>query len=282
MCPPPPRPQAEGVRSNEGALRCASSQHRSPSSRLTLAGCGGDAATENVVSIKGDEYAFVMPQQIAGGWTTLRLENVGAEPHEFALAKLEGGKTRADVIDVISDPATQEQGIPDWVSIRAGIPTLAKDGSADLTQKLEPGRYALICFLDGPSGKPHALDGMIGVIDVRGDAGAGAPEADATLALGKRLEAPRLEAGERTLELRNDANEPNAVFLVSYAPGKTDADLIAWEENGMKGPAPGAFHGGAIDVPPHSSVYYTYTFEAGVDYALIDDANEVERRFSVE
>ncbi len=109
-----------------------------------------------------------------------------------------------------------------------------------------------------------------------------APEADATLALGKRLEAPRLEAGERTLELRNDANEPNAVFLVSYAPGKTDADLIAWEENGMKGPAPGEFHGGAIDVPPHSSVYYTYTFEAGVDYALIDDANEVERRFSVE
>ena len=49
----------------------------------------------------------------------------------------------------------------------------------------------------------------------------------------------------------------------------------------MKGPAPGSFHGGAIDVPPNSSVYYTYAFEAGIDYALVDDVNEIERRFRV-
>ena len=57
---------------------------------------------------------------------------------------------------------------------------------------------------------------------------------------------------------------------------------MAWEEAGMKGPAPGSFHGGAIDVPPHSSVFYTYTFERGVDYALVDDVNKVERRFRVD
>jgi hypothetical protein len=49
----------------------------------------------------------------------------------------------------------------------------------------------------------------------------------------------------------------------------------------MKGPAPGSFHGGAIDVPAKSSVYYTYTFEPGVEYALVDDVNEIERRFTV-
>lgn len=248
---------------------------------LTLAGCGGGETEKNVVPIKGDEYAFVMPQEIRGGWTTLRLENVGAEPHEFALAKLEGGRTRADVLDFISDPDAQQKGIPDWVSIRAGIPTLAEDGTAALTQELEPGRYALICFLGGPSGRPHALDGMISVVEVAGDAGADAPEPDATLALGKGLQAPELESGERTLELRNGTDAPQAVFLVSFAPGKTDADLMRWEEGGMKGAAPGVFHGGAIDVPAGSSVYYTYTFEAGLDYALIDDANEVQRRFSV-
>jgi hypothetical protein len=122
---------------------------------------------------------------------------------------------------------------------------------------------------------------MLELVDVGSDAGGPAPEPDATLTLGKSLGSPKLDAGERTLELRNDADEPNAVFLVSFAPGKTDEDLVAWEEGGMKGPAPGSFHGGAIDVPPHSSVYYTYTFEPGVDYALIDDANEVERRFRV-
>jgi hypothetical protein len=245
-----------------------------------LAGCGG-GGEENVVGITGDEYAFVMPSELEGGWTTLRLENTGEEPHEFALAKLEGDRTRADVLAMLSDPATQEQGPPGWVAIRAGIPTLQAGETAALTQELEPGRYALICFLDGPSGKPHFLDGMLSVVEVGADAGAEAPEPDATLDLGKGLAAPVLEAGERTLELRNRHDEPNAVFLVSYKPGKTDADLVAWEEGGMKGPAPGSFHGGAIDVPANSSVYYTYTFEAGVDYALVDDANGVERRFEV-
>ena len=182
---------------------------------------------------------------------------------------------------MLTDPATQEEGPPSWVSIRAGIPTLQAGETASLTQQLEPGRYALICFLDGPSGKPHFVDGMIAVVDVAGDAGADAPEPDATLVLGKALEAPELGAGERTLELRNDTDEPNAVFLVSYKPGKTDADLVAWEEGGMKGPAPGSFHGGAIDVPAGSSVYYTYTFERGVQYALVDDVNKIERRFTV-
>lgn len=246
-----------------------------------LAGCGGSGEDANVVEIEGDEYAFVMPDSIEGGWTTLELRNTGEEPHEFALARLEGERTLDDVRTVLSDPATQEQGPPGWVSIRAGIPTLAKGETASLTQELEPGRYALICFLDGPSGRPHFADGMLKVVDVEGDAGVPAPKPDATLSLGKGLAAPRLEPGERTLELRNDADEPNAVFLVSFAPGKTDEDLVAWEEGGMKGPAPGSFHGGAIDVPPASSVYYTYTFEEGVDYALIDDANQVERRFTV-
>lgn len=246
-----------------------------------LAGCGGSDREANLVEIDGTEYAFVMPGEIDGGWTTLKLRNTGKEWHEFALAKLEGGRTLADVREALADPAAQEQGPPDWMSIRAGIPTLAAGETASLTQELEPGRYALICFLPGPAGRPHFADGMVRAVEVGEDAGAGVPEADATLTLGKSLAAPELEAGERTLELRNDADEPNAVFLFSYAPGKTEVDLSAWEEGGMKGPAPATFRGGAIDVPPHSSVYYTYTFDAGVEYALVDDANEVERRFTV-
>jgi hypothetical protein len=247
-----------------------------------LAGCGGeDEPTPNVVDVAGDEYAFVMPGTIEGGWTTLRLRNTGREPHGFALVRLEGGKTLADVRRFLGSAEAQQGPPPDWVEIRAGIPTLERGGEASLTQRLEPGRYALICFLDGPSGKPHFADGMIGVVDVAGDAGAEPPKVDATLELGKGLTAPSIEAGERTLELRNGGDRPNAVFLLSYEPGKTSADLIRWEEGGMRGPAPGRFHGGAIGVPPRTSVYYTYTFEPGREYAVVDDVNEVERRFRV-
>ena len=68
----------------------------------TLAGCGGGDAEQNVVEIRGDEYAYVMPASIEGGWTTMRLENTGKEAHEFALAKLDGDRTRADVLAVLS------------------------------------------------------------------------------------------------------------------------------------------------------------------------------------
>jgi hypothetical protein len=247
------------------------------------AGCGGANEPEaNVVEIQSDEYAFVMPKTVEGGWTTMQLTNTGGEPHEFALVRLEDGKTLADVKQLLSDPASQEQEPPSWAKIRAGLPTVAPGDTAALTEELEPGRYALICFLDGPNGRPHFMDGMISELEVVGTAGAGAPEADATVELGKGLTAPRLRSGERTLELRNDSAEASGAFMVSYAPGKTAQDLNAWMESGGKGPAPGGVHGGAIDVPPHSSVYLTYTFETGVEYALFDDVNEIEKRFSVE
>jgi hypothetical protein len=247
------------------------------------AGCGGASKpAANVVEIQSDEYAFVMPKKVEGGWTTMRLTNTGGEPHEFALVRLEDGKTLADVEQLLSDPAAQEREPPSWAKIRAGLPTVGPGETAALTEELEPGRYALICFLDGPNGRPHFMDGMISELEVAGVAGAGAPKADATLELGKGLTAPRLEAGARTLELRNDAGAASGVFMVSYAPGKTAKDLNAWMESGMKGQAPGGLHGGAIDVPPHSIVYLTYTFETGVEYALFDDVNEIEKRFSVE
>ena len=143
-----------------------------------LGGCGGsDEPEENVVEIRGDEYAFVMPSSFDGGWTTLQLTNTGREPHEFALAKLEGDRTLADVQKMLADPATQKNGPPAWVQIRAGIPTLGRGETAALTQRLEPGRYALICFLDGPEGHPHFHDGMLKVVEVGADAGAEPPTA---------------------------------------------------------------------------------------------------------
>ena len=204
-----------------------------------VAGCGGDGAEENVVEVRADEYAYVMPDGAQPGWMTIDFTNTGEEPHEFALFRLEEGKTIADVKALLADPSSQQQGPPDWVTIVAGVPTLAAGAEASLTQELEPGRHVLICFLDGPSGKPHFADGMIRELEVTGEARGGEPEADAVLELGESLEVPEVEAGERTLEFRNDGDEHAALFLVAYEPGKTSADLKAWEEAGAKGPVTG-------------------------------------------
>jgi hypothetical protein len=247
---------------------------------LLLTACGGEDTKSNTVELRGDEYAFVMPEKIEGGWTTIEFANTGDELHEFALAKLGPGKSIDDVRQYLSDPKAQQQPPPDWVQIRAGIPTLADGEAASLTQRLEPGRYLLLCFLDGPDGKTHIEHGMLDTFDVEGDAGAEPPAPDATLNLGAGLAAPRLEAGTRTLELRNDTGEPGSVFLTAFEAGKSEPDLTRWEENGMRGPAPARFLGGAIDVPPRSSVYYTVTLEEGREYTLLDDEHGIQRTFT--
>ena len=92
--------------------------------------------------------------------------------------------------------------------------------------------------------------------------------------------APELEAGERTLEFRNDGDEHSALFLVAYEPGKTADDLERWEEAGAKGPSPAEFLGGVIDVPAKSSAYYTVELEAGREYTLLDDERSRELSFT--
>ncbi len=247
---------------------------------LTLTACGGEDTKRNAVELRGDEYAFVMPERIKGGWATLEFENTGDEWHEFALAKLGEGKTIDDVKQYLADPKSQEGPPPDWVQIRAGIPTLGGGVKASLTQRLEPGRYVLLCFLPAPDGKSHIEHGMLKTFDVEGDGEAKPPEVDATLNLGAGLAAPRLEAGTRTLELRNDTDSPGSVFLTAFRAGKTEQDLTRWEESGAKGQAPAHFLGGAIDVPAKSSVYYTVTLEEGREYTLLDDENGIQRTFT--
>ncbi len=247
---------------------------------LLLTACGGNESKTNAVELRGDEYAFVMPERIEGGWTTLDFANTGRESHEFALAKLGSGKTIADVRRYLADPEAQRQPPPDWVQIRAGIPTLDAGEAAALTQRLEPGRYVLLCFLDAPDGKSHIEHGMLRTFEVEDDAGAATPEADATVALGAGLAAPQIEAGDRTIELRNDNDRPSSVFLTAFEPGKTERDLTRWEEGGMRGRAPARFLGGAIDVPPHTSVYYSVTLAAGREYTLLDDEHGLQKTFT--
>ncbi len=246
---------------------------------LALAGCGGDDDTMNVLELRGDEYAYIGPEQAEGGMTTLRFTNTGEEPHEFALARLADGKTIEDVETHLQSPAA-EGPPPAWVTIVAGVPTVAAGETVSLTQDLRQGTHVLLCFLSAPDGKSHIAHGMLKAFDVRGDAGAEPPAADAVLELDGDLAAPDLEAGERTLELRNDGAKPGSVFIVAFNPGRTDADLRRWEESDQRGPAPARFLGGAIDVPARSSVYYTLRLDAGRAYTLLDDEHGIARSFT--
>ena len=90
---------------------------------------------------------------------------------------------------------------------------------------------------------------------------------------------PALHAGETHDRASERREAPGSVFLTAFEPGKTEKDLARWERNGLRGPAPAAFLGGTIDVPPRSAVYYTIELEAGREYTLFDDIRGVKGEF---
>jgi hypothetical protein len=255
---------------------------------LGLAACGGDdggeaggstAATTaeaesgpGVIEVKGAEYAFLMPDEAEGGVVSFRTSNVGKELHEYALGRLDEGKTLEDVKqELAKGPADP----PPWFTDVGGVPFLSQGEEIAITRDLEPGTYVMLCFLPSPKGVPHVNLGMLKSFDLVGDSGRELPEADATISAKKgTYEIPALEAGRQTLELRNADSTEREFLLVSLKPGKTLQDIETWGNSGFKGAAPGTFHGAMQTIPPGTSVYLEIELQKGVEYTLTDTSGE--------
>lgn len=253
-----------------------------------IAACGGEDADEAggttaattaeaeaesaAVEVKGAEYAFLMPEKTEGGVVSFRTSNVGKEIHEYALGRLDEGKTLEDVKKRL---AQGEGEPPSWFEDVGGVPVLSQGEEITITRDLEPGTYVMLCFLPSPKGVPHVNLGMIKSFELVGDSGRELPEPDAVIAAKNgTYEIPAIEAGRQTLELRNADTREREFFLVSFKPGKTLQDIEAWGEGGFKGPAPGTFHGAMQTIPPGTSVYLDIELKPGVEYTLSDTSGE--------
>ena len=123
---------------------------------------GHDAAPAPVdMTLRLTEYGFGWERMPAAGRHRIRVQNVGMEPHEVFLARLEPGKSAQDLLVWIEQPHGPPPGEP-----LGGISPLDPQGSNVLTVDFTPGRYALICFLPGPDGTLHFIHGMIQEFDI--------------------------------------------------------------------------------------------------------------------
>jgi hypothetical protein len=111
---------------------------------------------EASVVIRLVDYAFNISGPLAAGRHMIRVENVGAEPHEVGLLKLAPGKTMQDLEAWMADP----QG-PLPASSVAGISSLAANTDAYFEADLTSGGYVLLCLVTAPDGRPHTAHGMI-------------------------------------------------------------------------------------------------------------------------
>ncbi|HEU4563875.1 MAG TPA: hypothetical protein VFS05_04460 [Gemmatimonadaceae bacterium] len=220
-----------------------------------------------VVTVTARDFAFDVPDTVRAGVTTVRIDNKGAEMHHVQLVRLDEGKTLADVFATL-----QQGGPPPAWAVMIGGPNAAVPGAeTEATLELTPGRYALLCFIPSPDGKPHVMKGMskeLVVVPAYGATSA-MPEAGLTMTLvdyGFSLSKP-LTAGRHTIRVVNDAAQPHEVVLVALAPGKTPADMVAWIEK-PAGPPPGRPLGGVVGLAKGMSNLITVELTPG-EYGLI-------------
>lgn len=219
-----------------------------------------------VVVITATDFAFTAPDTISSGPTIFRLINTGAEAHHVSMFRLDSAHT---IEELNAIPAGGPP--PKWLVAVGGPNAAAPGDSIRATMIVEPGNYALLCFIPSPDGKAHFMKGMarpMTVIPATGPV-AQEPKADIDVNLvDYSFEMPTaITAGRHTLKITNNGPQEHEMLLVRLAPGKTGKDFLAWTET-MAGPPPGEMMNGIAGMVTGEHAYVSNNFTAG-NYTMI-------------
>jgi hypothetical protein len=198
-----------------------------------------------LVTVRASEFAFSAPKSVPAGTLTFRMVNDGKQLHHVSIVKLLNGKTVADYVAALKKPGPP----PAW-SVDVGGPNAAVPGGmSDATVTLEPGSYALVCYVPSPGEMaPHLMKGMIAPLTVTPNSAASielTPDVNLHLTDYKFAFSKPLTAGHHWVRVTNDAAQPHEVLFVKLPPGQTAAKVAQWVEDGQKGPPPAMPIGGA-------------------------------------
>lgn len=113
-------------------------------------------AGEADIEIKLTDYDFEM-SELTAGKHRIRVTNDSPQPHEAVVIQLGPGKSAMDFIAWVE----KQQGPPPAKPL-GGVTDLSPGQSNTFEITLDPGNYALVCFVpDAGDGKPHFMHGMV-------------------------------------------------------------------------------------------------------------------------
>lgn len=263
-----------------------------------------DAGADGVVEVVGKDFEFEAPAEIPSGWTTFRFANTGEQDHFLYLYRLpddvgfeEYRRTVPKIFDDLysrydagdltreeTEQALAEQ-IPEWFFtdvVPAGGVALTEAGdTAVATVRLEPGVYAMECYVKTPQNTWHTNRGMLKKLVVTEEPnGAEPPAADAALTLSNYEIAVEgeLTAGEHTISV-HAAERPEGLMMHDVNLVRLDEEtsvdeVVAWmdwmELDQFRHPAPGYNLGGVEHMAPGRTGYMTVELIPG-DYAWVSE-----------
>lgn len=243
-----------------------------------------DSVAPGTLPVTALEYRFDAPATISGGLTDITLENVGAEDHQVQLAALNDGVTMDQLSEALdSDPGGS--AALQLVTVAGGVNAVQGGGESEAIVDLEPGTYALICFISDAEDTPHFSLGMLSELEVtEATEEADTPPPDHAITATDYEFAPpsAVAPGETTMQFINSGTEAHELGVWALQEGFTVENILGlFSEDeptavpgeptptaGEEGPPPFTSAGGVGAIPPGGSAYWIQTLEPG-NYALI-------------
>lgn len=271
---------------------------------------------QQIVDVTAQDFKFNMNDEIPSGWTTFRFINSGHAPHFFLLNKLPDSisfetyhekvtKPFNVVMDSLNAGSSKEAAIgllttsiPEWyftsVKVMGGAGIIDAGKEMNLTIKLEPGVYAMECYIK-EKGVFHTALGMIKKISITGEVSATEPPSsnvDIDISNSGYTIKGDIKKGENTIAVHfNEQPEfglGNDVHLVQVDNDSMVKNTIEWLDwmniKGLEPPAPVSFLGGAQEMPVGNTAYFTVNIEAA-NYAWIAEStanNGLLKTFTVQ
>lgn len=256
------------------------------SSQSTRTSSKTRALPGRVVDVKAAEFFFRAPDTVPAGLTTFRLLQAGLivdrlragvrgralvsdkgddtrGVHMLWVVRLDSGKTVADLYRA----ASAGQRTTSWARQLGGPAFADPPATTNATLELEPGNYALVCYIGSARedrARSHLLNGMFRplVVVPSSQRRAAAPKVDVVASISEAkvvtFSSP-LRAGRMVLRVQNESAEDVEFKFQRVPPGLTGKDFLA-QPRGM---GPGIPAGGLSSVPPKASVITTLDFMAG-------------------
>ncbi|HMB97748.1 MAG TPA: hypothetical protein VKM36_04650 [Balneolaceae bacterium] len=255
-----------------------------------------DGHSGSFITIVAEDYAFQAPDQILSGWTTFQYENQGNEAHFLFLTKMPEGVTFDEYAGDALVPfnavwyALRDEGInteevmerlgaqmPDWfwtLEFTGGAGIISPGITTDVTLNLEPGTYALECYMKTEDGELHSMEGMLRELTVTDTPSeAAAPEADIAITLSNFEMAidGNLSPGNHTVSVHVAENPEEGyghnVHVTRLADDTNTQEIAEWMDwfdvNGLQNPSPAMFTGGMQLLPEGGTGYFSLDLEPG-------------------
>lgn len=213
-----------------------------------------DAAPRLVTAIGISATGITVPDEIAGGLTTITMSNTDQAPHILGIARLKDGETPESFgAAAAANPDAIFALFDDVYSPGFQLP----GGSATFVVDLQPGTWlATDILVPGPPS-------FFVVTEGDGD-GTAEPKESAAIQLvdfGFGGLPGTMTAGKNTIKLSNSGTQNHEMFVYKLAEGQTAQDFIALAVE-TEGNVPNEFVGG-MAAGPGSDLWTDFTFTPG-------------------